>query len=153
MKTASTLNPIEKLTNLCAQRTARTDRLHAAVRTLTDALETAGCRPGQISVTVDGWTLSYHDVRSNVGVRDCWSFRCSVDNYCTDLALEVGLDGYLHGDFSEPIKGPSRAHLIAFGTRAEQFVAAIVEKLEASVARLEAAEHGVAAALSTLPKA
>jgi len=152
MEKTSTLNPINKLTNLCAQRTVRTDRLHAAVRTLTDALETAGCRPGQISVTVDGWTLSYHNLRSNVGVRDCWSFERGDEDCCTDLALEVGLDGYLHGDFNQPIAGPTRAHLIAFGTRAEKFVAAIGERLETSIARLEAAEIGVNAALAALPK-
>jgi hypothetical protein len=143
MTNTSTLNPIDKLTQLCSQRTARTDRLHAAVRALTDALETAGCRPGQVCVTVDGWTLSYYDVRSNVGVRDCWSLRGGDDNYCTDLCLAVGHDGYLHGDFNQPITGPTRAQLIAFGTRAERFVAKIIEKAEESCARLEAAEQGV----------
>jgi hypothetical protein len=148
----STLNPIEKLTQLCAQRTTRTDRLHAVVRTLTDALETAGCRPGQVSVTVDGWTLVYSNVRSNVGVRDCWSLRGGEhgEGYCTDLALDVDHEGYLHGDFNQPIVGPKRAHLIAFGTRAERFVAEIIAKAEASVARIEAAEQGVETAMKAV---
>lgn len=153
METTSTLssNPIEKLTQLCAQRTARTDRLHSAVRTLTDALEAAGARPGEISVKVDGWHLSYNNVRSNVGVRDCWSLVNLRSDYqedgCTDLGLAVNHDGYLHGDFNSPVTGPSRAHLIAFGQRAAQFVDAITATLSREVVALdEAIEHVDAAA-------
>jgi hypothetical protein len=143
--TSSTLNPIEKLTQLCAQRTARTDRLHSAVRTLTDALEAAGARPGEINATVDGWTLSYNDVRSNVGVRDCWSFLRTASDYegCTDLGLAVNHDGYLHGDFNCPVTGPTRAQLIAFGQRAAQFVEAITAQLTHDVAALDAAVEQV----------
>lgn len=149
----STLNPIEKLTHLSAQRTARTDRLHAAVRDLTDALERAGAEADWLSVTVDGWTLSYRNLRSNVGPRDCWSLG-RVDSYgdmsdgCTDLGLAVDHEGYLHGDFNQPVTGPSRAHLIAFGQRAEQFVAAIVEQVEKSIARMDEAQAGVESALA-----
>ena len=152
MKTTSTLNPIEKLTQLCAQRTARTDRLHSAVRTLTDALETAGARPGEISATVDGWTLSYNDVRSNVGVRDCWSFLRTASDYegCTDLGLAVNHDGYLHGDFNCPVTGPTRAHLIAFGQRAARFVDAIVASLAREVTALDTAVEQVDSATAKL---
>ena len=150
--TNSTLNPIEKLTQLCAQRTARTDRLHSAVRTLTDALETAGARPGEISATVDGWTLSYNDVRSNVGVRDCWSFLRTAGDYegCTDLGLAVNHDGYLHGDFNSPVTGPTRAHLIAFGQRAARFVDAIVASLAREVTALDTAIEQVDSATAKL---
>ena len=78
----STLNPIEQLTKLTAQRTARTDRLHSAVRALTDALEAAGAKPGEIDVTVDGWTLGYHNIRSNVGIRDCWCWSGKRSGSC-----------------------------------------------------------------------
>ena len=144
MKTTSTLNPIEKLTQLCAQRTARTDRLHSAVRTLTDALEAAGAQPGEINATVDGWTLSYDYVRSNVGPRDCWSL-CNEyqEDGCTDLGLAVNHDGYLHGDFNCPVTGPTRAQLIAFGQRAAQFVEAITAQLTHDVAALDAAVEQV----------
>ena len=154
MKTTSTLNPIEKLTQLCAQRTARTDRLHSAVRTLTDALETAGARPGEISATVDGWTLSYGNVRSNIGPRDCWSLVNLRSDYqedgCTDLGLAVNHDGYLHGDFNCPVTGPSRAHLIAFGQRAARFVDAITASLTREVAALDTAIGQVDAAAAKL---
>ena len=147
MATTSTLssNPIEKLTQLCAQRTARTDRLHSAARTLTDALETAGARPGEINATVDGWTLSYNDVCSNVGVRDCWSFSSDYEG-CTDLSLEVNYDGYLHGDFHCPVTGPSRAQLIVFGQRAARFVDAISAQLARDVVALDGAIEQVDAA-------
>lgn len=150
--TNSTLNPIEKLTQLSAQRTARTDRLHASVRELTDALEGAGLRPGQVSVTVDGWTLGYHNVRSNIGVRDCWSLRGGEygDDYCTDLGLAVDYDGYLHGDFNAPVTGPSRRHLIVFGQRAEKFASAIIANVEKSIVNLDAAQAGVEKAIGTL---
>ena len=149
-----TLNPIEKLAKLAAQRTVRTDRLHAAVRELTDALETAGARPGEIDVTVDGWTLSYRDVRSNVGVRDCWSWGTGRAEYderdgCTDLGLAVGHEGYLHGDFGAWITGPSRAHLIAFGQRAGKIVAAIVRMVEAEDKALESALANVSVAIES----
>ena len=148
MATTSTLssNPIEKLTQLCAQRTARTDRLHSAARTLTDALETAGARPGEISATVDGWTLEYDYVRSNVGPRDCWSLTRSDFDGCTDLGLAVNRDGYLHGDFNCPVTGPSRAHLIAFGQRAARFVDAISAQLARDVVALDGAIEQVDAA-------
>ena len=154
MKTTSTLNPIEKLTQLCAQRTARTDRLHSAVRTLTDALETAGARPGEITATVDGWTLSYDYVRSNVGQRDCWSLCDDGGGYqedgCTDLGLAVNHDGYLHGDFNSPVTGPTRAHLIAFGQRAARFVDAIVASLAREVTALDTAIEQVDTAAAKL---
>ena len=154
MKTTSTLNPIEKLTQLCAQRTARTDRLHSAVRTLTDALEEAGARPGEINATVGGWTLSYNDVRSNVGVRDCWSLCDDGGGYqedgCTDLGLAVNHDGYLHGDFNSPVTGPTRAHLIAFGQRAARFVDAIVASLAREVTALDTAIEQVDSATAKL---
>ena len=150
--TNSTLNPIGKLTQLCAQRTARTDRLHTDVRALTDALEEAGARTGEINATVDGWTLSYNDVRSNVGVRDCWSFLRTASDYegCTDLYLAVNHDGYLHGDFNCPVTGPTRAHLIAFGQRAARFVDAIVASLAREVTALDTAVEQVDSATAKL---
>ena len=150
--TNSTLNPIGKLTQLCAQRIARTDRLHTDVRDLTDALEEAGARTGEINATVDGWTLSYNDVRSNVGVRDCWSFLRTASDYegCTDLGLAVNHDGYLHGDFNCPVTGPTRAHLIAFGQRAARFVDAIVASLAREVTALDTAIEQVDSATAKL---
>jgi len=152
--TNSTLNPIEKLAKLSASRTVRTDRLHAAVRELTDALETAGARPGEVNVTVDGWTLEYRDVRSNVGARDCWSFgtgRAERDEYdgCTDLALAVNHEGYLHGDFHAAVTGPTRAHLIAFGQRAERLVAAIAELAADEDRALEGALANISVAIES----
>jgi hypothetical protein len=152
--TNSTLNPIEKLAQLCAQRTARTDRLHSAVRTLTDALEAAGAQPGEINATVDGWHLSYNNVRSNVGVRDCWSLCDDGGGYqedgCTDMSRAVNHDGYLHGDFNVPVTGPSRAHLIAFGQRAARFVEAIAASLARDVATLDTAIEQVDTAAAKL---
>ena len=148
--TNPTLDPIDNLTRLSAQLTARTDRLHAAVTALTTALETAGARTGEIAVTVDGWSLSYNLVRSNVGQRPCWSFVDAGLNGCTDLDLAVGHDGYLHGDFNAPITGPSRAHLIAFGRRAERYVAAIARTLESEIAACDSAIESVDTAAKSL---
>jgi hypothetical protein len=154
--TNSTLNPIEQIAKLTAQRTVRTNQLHAAVRTLTDALESAGARPGESSVTVDDWTLGYYCVRSNIGSRDCWSWtkRAGVDGYsedgCTDLGFELNHDGYLHGDFGQPVTGPTRAHLIAFGARARRLVEALVDKLSASCEALDKATEQVDAATEKL---
>ena len=62
MKTTSTLNPIEKLSQLSSQRTAR---MHGAVCLLLGEMERAGVKPDErLSVCVDGWTLSYHYIRS-----------------------------------------------------------------------------------------
>jgi len=62
MKTTSTLNPIEKLSQLSSQRTAR---MHGAVCMLLGEMERAGVKPDErLSVCVDGWTLSYHYIRS-----------------------------------------------------------------------------------------
>jgi hypothetical protein len=161
MSTTTTLSPIEQLTRLCSQRTARTDRLHSAVRALTDALEAAGARPGEISATVDGWTLSYVLVRSNVGARDCWSFwpqhaeevgfdcdGCCAG--CCDLGFAVNYDGYLHGDFNCPATGPTREHLIAFGQRAARFVDAILRAASLKVAALDGAIEQIDSAAAKL---
>ena len=62
MKTTSTLNPIEKLSQLSSQRTAR---MHGAVCMLLGEMERAGVKPDErLSVCADGWTLSYHYIRS-----------------------------------------------------------------------------------------
>jgi hypothetical protein len=148
----STLNPLDQLAKLTTQRTARTDRLHSAVRNLTDALESSGARPGEINVTVDGWTLTYDNLRSNVGQRDCWSwYPCDESlGYCTDLGFPVDHDGYLHGDFNCPTQGPSRAHLIAFGQRAARLVAMIVAKVSAESEAASSAADSVSAVVDTL---
>lgn len=143
----STLNPIETLARLSAQRTARTDRLHSAVRALLDGLESAGVRTRDgLCVTADGWTLEYCERRSNVGGRNCWSWHDGDGDGCSDLALPVDHDGYLHGDFGARMIGPARAHLIAFGLRAERVVAGILHTAGAEVANLDTAIDHVSAA-------
>ena len=91
--------------------------------------------------------------------RDCWSLTNLRSDYqeddCTDLGLAVNHDGYLHGDFSCPVTGPTRAHLIAFGQRAARFVDAILASLNREVAALDGAitqvDSAAEAALHALP--
>ena len=125
---------------------------------MTNTTQTAAFASGysdgqdRVEQTVDGWTLSYNDVRSNVGVRDCWSFLRTASDYegCTDLGLAVNHDGYLHGDFNCPVTGPTRAHLIAFGQRAARFVDAIVASLAREVTALDTAVEQVDSATAKL---
>src|ERR1700684_4537464 len=94
---ATQASPIDRLSSLATQRTARTDRLHEATCALLSKLEKAAWERGA-SVTVDGYVLTCAQVRSNVGTVDVWALE-SVDDGCTSLEAEVDSERYLHGDF------------------------------------------------------
>ena len=134
---ATQISPIDRLAKLSTQRTARTDRLHEATIALLAKLDQHVEADGR-SVEVDGVTLSFGRIRSNVGVSKLWSL--SAKGLGTAY-LERGLNesGYLHGDFSVPLRGPSRRHLIAFAERADRFVQAILEREEKVVVQLDGA--------------
>lgn len=136
---------LDRLAQLASQRTTRTDRLVSTVHALLAQLEkTAEVDEG---VTVDGYTLRYVRVRSNVGADFFWRLSSGEGEYgviSCYLDLEVGADRYLHGDFNASIQGPSRADLIWFAQRADKFVAALVAQREATNAALEVAEKSAA---------
>ena len=145
--TATQISPIDRLATLSTQRTARTDRLHEATCALLSQLEDHS--EVGAAVTVDACTLRLVRVRSNIGHTDVWSFS-SADGDCVHIEKPVGFEGYLHGDFHAALRGPSRAHLIAFGQRAGRFVAALVAREERALADLASAQASVESAAQTL---
>lgn len=143
----STLNPIDRLATLAAQRTARTDRLHEATAGLLAQLE-KHVRPGD-SAIVDGWELQLVRRRSNIGYGDFWAFG-NGDDGCNALEDEVDSERFMHGDFHCALRGPSRALLVEFGQRADRFVAALIAHEEARAVEMNAAIAGVATAAETV---
>jgi hypothetical protein len=90
------------------------------------------------SVEVGGAMFGYYRVKSNVGYTDFFGFQADKDSRRVYLERPVNSERYLHRDFSVPLRGPSRFDLIAFGSRAESFVAALVAKHESAVEALDA---------------
>src|SRR5271165_2135459 len=101
----ATLDALDRLATLAAQRTARTDRLHEAVCALLARLE-KHVAP-RASVTADSWTLARIVQRSNIGELGGWSLSCG-EEYACDPSRPVGGEGYVHGDFHCPWVGPTR---------------------------------------------
>lgn len=130
-------DPIDRLTKLAAQRTARTDRLHAAVVALFAKLR--GIVPVGTHVTVGDVTVGLSRLRTNVGTDLCWYAFVGNDR-CSDIENPVGFQGYLHGDFNCPVTGPSRNILVGVGRATPGIVAALVAKAEELDARLSAAQ-------------
>jgi hypothetical protein len=137
--------PIERLSALAAQNTARTDRLHEATCALLAMLE-PHVEIGT-TVTVDGRELRLQRLKSNVGYSDGWAFRLREYDLCVLLTQPVDREGYLHGDFNAPWRGPSRGHLIAFAERAALFVAALLALEEKTSTALEVAQSSVESAI------
>lgn len=142
----STLNPVEKLSHLSSQRTARTDRLesvtHALLGQLKEHTAVGTC------VSVDGWSLGLYKLRSNVGINTFWMLS-DGDSSC-HLDIEVGAERYMHNDFNCPLIGPTRAQLIAFGEWSQRFVAALIAVEEKRIAKLDAAAAQVELASSSI---
>ena len=144
--TATQISPIDRLATLSTQRTARTDRLHEATCALLSQLEDHS--EVGAAVTVDACTLRLVRVRSSLGYTDLWALESGDE--CVHIEKPVGYAGYLHGDFHVALRGPSRAHLIAFGQRAGRFVAALVAREERALADLASAQASVETAAQTL---
>jgi hypothetical protein len=147
--TPTALSPIDRLARLAVQRTARTDRLHEAVCALLSQLE-PHVAVGD-SVTVEGLTLSRVSQRSNVGWSTEWDFFREADEdhlsgWSCDPERPVGGEGYLHGDFSAPWRGPSRRDLLDLARRAPALVEALIAKHERTVSALVTAEAQIATA-------
>jgi hypothetical protein len=140
--------PIERLARLAAQRTARTDRLAEAVCALLDLLSPY-VEAGD-SVTVRGCELHRTEVRTNIGAIPGWEFE-HADETC-DLDRPVSGRGYRHGDFSCPWRGPSRADLIAFASRAGEFVEALIVGQERENLSLETAQQSADTGLASAAK-
>jgi hypothetical protein len=102
------------------------------------------------SVEVDGATLAYYRVKSDVGYTDFFGFRADEDSRRVYLERPVNSEGYMHGDFNAPLRGPSRSDLIAFGSRVARFVDALVAKHESVVGALGASIAKVGAAASAI---
>jgi hypothetical protein len=136
-------NPIERLALLSSQRTARTDRLHEAVCALLAQLDTH-CEVGT-EVTVCGHTLRRTKYSSDLGFQNFWSY-IADDAHCCELERDVDSDSYLHGDFRCPLQGPTRDDLIAFASRAGQFVEALIKREEKTATSLVTSQMLVDAA-------
>lgn len=140
-------NTLEKLSTLATQRTVRTEKVADMVHVLLARLEKV-CEEGD-GCTVAGHTLTLVRLRSNVGYETFWLYE-SDDESCY-LDPSVGYDGYLHGDFSARIHGPSRAEILSFASRATEFVSRLiglrteeVAKLDTAIGEVEAAGQGIA---------
>jgi hypothetical protein len=136
-------NMLEKLARLAACRTTRTDRLQAAVHALLSMME-RGCEPGT-EITVNGLTLAYLNVRSNVGACAYWHFTSGSGDLCV-LEYDVGMDRFLHGDFHCRMVGPTRGDLVAFALCAPAFVSALIAHNERTIAVCDTALENVARA-------
>jgi hypothetical protein len=139
-------DPIQRLADLVSRRSVRTDQLHEAVRALLAKLE----RFVEFGapVRVDSCSLERVTLRSRVGHRNYWKFTdCGNHWYLDD---PVGDDGYLHGDFSVPVRGPTRKVLIEFGRTAPRFLQAILRREEAAICDLDEATSGVTRAIAAL---
>ena len=145
---ATPISPIDRLAKLAAQRTARTDRLHDAVISVLNRLEAHA--EVDAAVTVDGYTLRLVHMRSNLGYENFWSFESYDDDDWVHIEQPVGSESYLHGDFHAVLRGPSRAHLIAFGQRAERFVHALLSRELETLAELASAQASVESAAQAL---
>lgn len=137
---------IDRLATLSSQRTARTDRLHESARALLAKLSPL-CEVGD-RVTIDGYELARCRAKSNIGEDIYWSF--GNDETACDIERPVGKEGYVHGDFATPWRGPSRAELIAFGARAGRFVEALSRRFQAQIDALKSAEAEANAATEKL---
>jgi hypothetical protein len=143
---SSTPSPLERLSTLATQRTARTDQLHEAALILLGRLEQR-CAVGDCAV-VDGCELSLVRKHSNVGYTDFWMFTNSRDYCLLDCSLES--ERYLHGDFNVLLRGPSRSDLLEFAKRATRFVEKLVQNLETEVADLTTANGIVKSAVESM---
>lgn len=137
---------LERLSTLAAQRTARTETVVDLVHALLARLEKV-CEEGDWC-EIAGHTLTLVRLRSNVGTETFWLYE-SDDDTCY-LDARVGFDGYLHGDFSVSIHGPSRAQILSFASRASGFVSRLVElhaddvgKLDKAIAEVKAAAGAI----------
>lgn len=148
MTVNTTLSPIDRLAKLATQRTARSASLHDAVKDLLTDIE--DYVPLGTTVSVDGWSLTRGTLRSNVGYNQMWWLEGGDDGSRCDLETDVDAEKYLHGDFSAPYRGPTRAELIACAQRAGRFVEALIAKFEAENAALESGEAAVKATATTL---
>lgn len=135
-------NPLDRLTHLASVRTARTDQLHARTAELFRALR--GLVPIGSVARVGGVEVSLHRTRTNVGSDVHWSVCVGGEDgeFCSDLELPVGREGFLHGDFNHPCSGPTRGILVAVGRCAAELVSALAGQAEGHVAELESALVG-----------
>jgi hypothetical protein len=140
------MSPLDRLAALSTQRTASTRRLHGATRTLLDQLDFV--EVGTTVIALGLYTLERTSKRTNVGVVRGWTF--SSDGRLCDIDQPVNEEGYLHGDFNSPWKGPTRDDLIAFARYAGTFVDALVAHAVADIAALAKAQASVDAAAGKL---
>lgn len=134
------MGPLEKLASLSARRNARTDNLHSAARALLEQLE-PHVQVGT-GVEVNGVTLALKRLRSNVGYADFWQLITQISEYdmhVCSLEQPVDGEGYLHGDFHAEWYGPSRGDLVAFATRAQRFVDALIAREQRELANVDGA--------------
>ena len=110
--------------------------------------------------TVDGHKLKRVVVRSNVGYDTCWRFSsCDVNDWGVeyqtwcDPQRPVDGEGFLHGDFNAPWRGPDRATLILLAKASGRFVEAFLTRAERDNAALDAATATVEGAASALSEA
>jgi hypothetical protein len=146
MKPSAT--PLDRLALLSTQRTARTDRVHEAACALLSQL--AALVPVGTTVRIDGWQLRRSRTRTNVGEVLGWAFGSDGGEDWPvepcDLDSPVNGEGYWHGDFRSAWRGPSRTELVAFATRAQAFVGALITREETIARELDAAETAIGAA-------
>jgi hypothetical protein len=143
-------NPIDRLSKLSAQRTARTDRLRDATIALLHKLYER-CEVGD-KATVDGCTLAFGCIEGRNYYSKTWFLTTSTEDEGVDSVCDLyeSSDGYYGGDFDLPRQGARRADLIAFAQRAERFVAALIARLERQNAKLASGSDAIAKASDSI---
>jgi hypothetical protein len=139
-------NPIDRLSALSAQRTARTDRLRDATLALLAKLS-EHCEVGD-TATVDDCILTFGCVTGRNYYGKTWFLTTCGEHAGEDCVCDLyeSSDGYYGGDFDLPRRGARRADLIAFAQRAERFVAALIVRLEKQNAKLAEGSDAIAKA-------
>jgi hypothetical protein len=147
-----TSTTIDRLSQLSAQRTARTDRLRDATVALL-AILSEHCEVGD-EATVDGCTLERGCVSGRNYHGETWflTTRGKYEDEESACDLQESADGYYGGDFDLPRRGAHRDDLIAFASRADRFVAALLDQIDQENTRLESGAATVAKAVLDVEK-
>jgi hypothetical protein len=123
-------NPLDRLSDLYAQRTARTQSLWEATQALCARLDK--CTESGDMADIGEYSLCRRTIRSRVGESTVWQF--ASDDWCVVLDC-FGPDEhrFMHGDFDCPIKTAGREQLIAFASVASQLVDQLASNAQAAV--------------------
>lgn len=128
------MNEFERIDSKVIEYNKSVSELHDTVIGLLTRLERV---PDGATVTVRGYTLTRVTGQTKVGSYDGWW----LDSAAADCWLDrpFGEEGYWHGDFNHPWRGPDVTDLLAFADRAEVFVGELLRFVESRADKLQSA--------------